>query len=141
MLLSPLIVAGCVTTSKSDFDAEVRRLCASDGGVTVYESSQLPPQYVGKHGNYDLPFERYAGRNDPYFLRHSTVPLKEGNPSLSRLVTAVVRRSDGKVLGRFVAYMRRGGDLPSPIHESSFMCPDHSELLVRVFGDVERSIK
>ena len=129
------IVAGCATASKSDLDAEVRRLCALDGGVTVYETAQLPPQYVSKYRRYDLPFEQYATARDPFFLRHYAVPIRGGNPSLTRLVTEVVRRSDEKILGRSIAYMRRGGDLPSPMHESSFMCPNHSDLLPRVFGD------
>ena len=43
LLLLP-VIAGCATPSQIMLDAEVKRLCAIDGGIKVYETVRLPAE-------------------------------------------------------------------------------------------------
>ncbi len=45
-----LLMASCATQTQMALDAEVRRLCAIDGGVKVYETVKLPPDKFDKWG-------------------------------------------------------------------------------------------
>ena len=48
LLLLPLATACASGPSKSELDAEVKRLCAIDGGIKVYERVALPEEkFVG----------------------------------------------------------------------------------------------
>jgi hypothetical protein len=126
-------VSGCARLDRANVDSELRRLCETDGGVTVYERATIPEAYIDRSGVLRVPFEHYAKPTDPFFLRTADTVLKSGDPSLERLVTEVVRRSDDKVLGRAVRYLRRGGDLPGPMHPSSLLCPRSLNLEGQVF--------
>jgi hypothetical protein len=98
---------------KAYYDAEIDRLCAIDGGINVYETVKLPP-------------ERFDQRwNEYLYVREPTTYIRteSENPSLLRDTSKIIRRSDGKVLGEYVSYVRRGGDLPGPGHPSSYRCP------------------
>jgi hypothetical protein len=109
---------------KDRLDAEVRRLCAIDGGVHVYETVALPPEQFDEHDNVHLPFCDSASSDTVYCIRSERHDFLSGNPSMWRSTHKVVRISDGKALGEQTRYIRRGGDLPGPWHESSFMCPE-----------------
>lgn len=127
---------GC---EKWQLDAQVRELCAKDGGMKIYETVALPPDQFDKWGMVKL--YRPTGGEDAlgpeYIYRQQDTYIRRGNPELWRSHTAVVRRSDGKVLGEIVRYTRRGGDMPGPWADSSLSCPpietDRPDLLQSVF--------
>jgi hypothetical protein len=129
-LLLPL--TGC---EKARLDDQVRELCAKDGGVKVFETVKVSAEMLDSHGNVRIPTKAESKSGDAYYSVLQTEHLKTGNPELWRSRRQVVRASDGKVLGEWVRYVRRGGDLPGPWHESSFGCPEIGSAL-----DLERSI-
>jgi hypothetical protein len=118
--LLSVVLTGC---EKARLDEEVRRLCAIDGGVKVYETVKLPPEKFDKFGAPMIPSKEQAKPEDSYFYEWNLEYLKKGNPSLVRSHTRVIRRKDSKVLGESVRYGRGGGDFPSPMQDSSLMCP------------------
>lgn len=123
LLLTPF-VAGCAAgPSKSDLDDEVRRLCAIDGGVKVYETAPLTPNLLDRAGRVRILSKQKAVPGDEYYYESGTTYLKHGNPEMWRDNFKIYRKADSKLLGESVRYVRRGGDLPSPMHESSFSCP------------------
>ena len=113
-----------VACEKARLDDEVRRLCAIDGGVKVYEAVKLPPEKFDKLGSVSIPSKDKAKPEDEYYYEWNVEYLKQGNPSLVRSHHRVIRRADAKVLGESIRYSRRGGDLPSPMHDSHFACPE-----------------
>lgn len=123
VLLLQFVTACASGPNKAELDAEVKRLCAIDGGVKVYETVTLPPDKFNQWGNIDLPNKRYAKPSDEYYFESEDYYYQKGNPRLLRSRTWIVRRSDGKVLGESIRYGRGGGDRPGPWHESSFDCP------------------
>jgi len=110
------------------YDAQVNRLCAIDGGVKVYETVKLPPERFDKFGKVKIPSKNDAKPSDDYYYESETKFFKTGNPDLRRVHDKIMRQGDGKVMGEFIYYARRGGDLPGPWHSSSFGCPDLSSL-------------
>lgn len=109
------------------YDAQVRQLCAKDGGVKVYEQVVLPTEWFDKWENLRIPEKTRMISNDEYYYESTTTYLRQGNPKVVRYYTKIVRKSDGKVLGESVYYGRGGGDLPGPWHPSSFTCPNPTE--------------
>lgn len=109
---------------KDRLDEEVRQLCASDGGIKVYEQITMPPEMFDKFGVIAFPD---ATDSKPlgsrFVLEEDTKYYKDGKPSLRREHAKIIRSSDGRVLGEFTSYHRVGGDLPGPWHDSSFVCP------------------
>lgn len=106
-------------------DAQVRELCAKDGGIKVYEAVKLPPEKFDKWGMVK-PYDPTQGENalgSEYFFGRDTHYFRRGNPEIWRTHIQIVRRVDNKMLGEATRYSRRGGDLPGPWHESSFACP------------------
>ncbi|WP_459950299.1 hypothetical protein [Denitratisoma sp. agr-D3] len=136
LLISILLLLGlaaCSTSpSKAELDAEVRRLCAMDGGVKVYEKVKLPPEkynkLLDKFGRLKIPRKNEAKASDEYYDECEVHYYMKGNPELSRDKCWIVRRSDGKILGELVIYGRGGGDFSGPWHGSSFMCPEPTQL-------------
>ena len=124
LLLLPLATACASGPSKSELDAEVKRLCAVDGGIKVYETVKLPAELVDKYGGIRLPSKTLAKQSDEYYYELDIYYYRKGNPEMSRSRYRVIRRSDGKVLGESIRYGRGGGDLPGPWHDSSFTCPE-----------------
>jgi hypothetical protein len=124
MLLILPFVASCATPNKAELDDEVRRLCAVDGGVKVYETVTLPAHRFDKAGNVKVPMRTDAKPSDEYYLDWQIYYYRRGNPELSRDHFKIVRRSDGKVMGEAIYYGRGGGDIPGPRHDTSFRCPD-----------------
>ena len=122
-----LSTSGC-EREKDRLDAEVRRLCAVDGGVRVHETVMLAgDEYqalLNRYGELQIPSKKFAKPSDAFYLESARKQLKSGNPEMWRSEFSIVRRSDGKILASSVYYTRRGGDMPGPWHESSFSCPD-----------------
>jgi hypothetical protein len=104
-------------------DAEVKRLCELDGGVRVYERAEPPAANVDSRGNVRIPTKANATAQDEHYRESETVYYGRGDPEMWRTEYRIVRALDKKVMGISVVYARRGGDLPSPMHESSFSCP------------------
>jgi len=122
-LLFPLVTACAIGPSKSELDAEVKRLCAVDGGIKVYETVKLPSTLRDKYGGVRIPSKALAKPTDEYYYELDIHYYVKGNPSMSRSQYKIIRRRDGKVLGESIRYGRGGGDLPGPWHDSSFTCP------------------
>lgn len=121
------VTAGCATPSQMVLDAEVKRLCAIDGGVKVYETVKLPADRFDQWGNVRIPFKQSAKPSDEYYVETKSIVLKDGNPKLIQMISKVIRQMDGKVLGKSIYYGRGGGDVPGPWHPSSFTCPNPTE--------------
>ncbi len=68
-----------------------------------------------KYGQIRVPYKEHIKSEEEYYYESSTHYCKEGNPSMWR--------SNYKLLGEAVSYLRRGGDIPGPWHDSSFGCP------------------
>jgi len=117
------------------YDAKVKRLCAKDGGVKVYETVTLPADRFDSYGNIGVRIKGNAKPTDEYYYDLKTEDIKTGNPSIRRFTSQLIRRSDGKVLGERIRYERGGGDLPLPGQPSSFVCPPimESRLGVSIF--------
>ena len=105
-------------------DKQVRELCAKVGGVKLYETVKLTPALLDKAGRIWIPDKAQAKPLDEYCYETDTRYYRTGNPEMSRVQHRIIRRSDGKVMGELIRYVRRGGELPGPWHGSSFMCPD-----------------
>lgn len=118
---------------KDRLDREVKRLCAIDGGVKVYETVKLPTERFEKDGSIYIPAKWLAKPEDQYYYEGTTNYLIKGNPELFQLRTQVYRKSDNQLLGESTLYVRRGGDLPGPWHPSSFNCPQSKDLSRHIF--------
>ena len=121
-------------------DREVDRLCAIDGGVKVFETVEVPPEYLPDQGEIFPQYARLRWEDTlgPDYVRRHSVTSIEGHPLLTRFEDRIVRRVDGKVLGRKVRYMRKGGDLVAPGligPDSTYVCP-----AVGKGGDLGRSV-
>lgn len=112
-------------------DAKVRRLCEIDGGIKVYETVKLPPEKFNKWGqvNFYNPTQGDNALGSTYLYSSKEEYLQRGNPRVIRYHIQVVRKSDEKLLGESISYVRGGGDLPNPGNGSSFHCP-------RAWGDI-----
>lgn len=127
IVMLTLALAACATPVQLEFDAEVRRLCAIDGGFRVYERVPLSEDQFDYAGRPRIPPQSKATSNDPYYYELEFLELaRRGNARLNKTIHRVVRREDGKVLGIGIRYGRRGGDPPGPWHPSSFLCPEVS---------------
>lgn len=124
VLLIVATLGGCATPKQIAIDSEIRHLCEIDGGVKVYETVTLSPEYFDSWGNLPIPSMADAKPSDNYYYIRETTILRSSDPVIWRSRHAVIRRSDNKVLGESIRYARRGGDVPGPWHESSFGCPD-----------------
>jgi len=120
-----LATAGC-ERAKTKLDREVDRLCAIDGGVHIYETAKLPKENFGPDGEVfpqyrGLPLDN--GRYGPeYYLRSEEKVLRRDSPSMYRFSVGIIRRSDGRVMGEQISYVRRGGDFPGPWADSAHSC-------------------
>lgn len=121
-------------------DAQVRNLCAKDGGINIHESVTLPAERFDRWGmvSFYRPTQGSNALGPEYLFKEERIYYARGNPTVSRLHYEVMRRSDNKVLGETTSYVRGGGDLPGPWQPSSFRCPPIQDagvnaLLMRVF--------
>jgi hypothetical protein len=129
LLLLPLATACASGPSKAELDAEVKRLCAIDGGVKVYETVKLPADKFNQWGqiNFYRPTQGENALGPEYIYTSEDDYYIKGNPAMIRYRHQVIRRSDDKVLGEAISYGRGGGDLPGPWEPSNFHCPPTSE--------------
>jgi hypothetical protein len=126
---------GYVPGRQTYWDARVQEMCAKDGGVTIYERVRISKGDldrrilpITKDGKIGVAPEQLAHPSAPVYARNKTAVLREGNPGVWRSEWEIVRRSDGKVVARWVAYSRSGGDIPSPAHDSRVTCPELSRI-------------
>ena len=120
-------LAGC---EKARLDQQVKELCAKDGGVKVYETVKLSPEKFGQGGRLTF-YKPTLGENTlgpEYVFKEEDHYYRRGNPEMWRIHTQVIRRSDMKLLAESVIYIRRGGDMPGPWHDSSFSCPEPKDI-------------
>ena len=128
-----LAVLGGCSDSYADWDAKVKELCQKDGGVVVYERVQLSAdearRLTGPAGGLLIPRKESADPGVPYVSETKRTTLNEGNPTVLKWETVIVRTSDGKVLSRLTGYgrVRRGGI------DSGYSCRD-----LGIAFDVER---
>lgn len=149
LMLLPLATACASGPGKSELDAEVKRLCAIDGGVKVYETVALPAEKFNQRReiNFYRPAQGENALGPEYLYKREIRYLLEGEyekPAMWKTHEQVFRKADGRLLGESVSYARRGGDLPGPWHPSSYICPELKDLnlLEQVFviqkkGDVK----
>jgi hypothetical protein len=126
--LASLIVYAAFFTEKDRLDREVKRLCAIDGGIRVYETVKLPVERFTQYDFISLPYKEIANSEDKYFYESSTTSLIRGNPELVKYHYAVYRQFDGKLLGEIINYSRRGGGIPGPWHMPAFRCPKETDV-------------
>jgi len=136
--LAALGLAGCAAPLQVQLDEEVRRLCAIDGGIRVYETVKLPAERFDQWGqvNFYRPTQKENALGPEYVFQWDLQYIRTGEPSLHRSHRLVLRRSDGKLLGESIGYSRGGGDLPGPWQPSSFSCPEEYgdiPLLMKIF--------
>lgn len=131
MLLFLPLMASCATPGKTELDAEVRHLCAIDGGIKIYETVKLPKEKFDQWGqvNFYRPTQGENALGPDYLFKQDMHWYRKGDPYTSELTMlrasyTIVRRLNGKVLAETVIYGRGGGDLPGPWHPSSFSCPE-----------------
>ena len=132
--------------NKRYWDFRVTHMCKKDGGLHLFESIAISHEeflaWGGKDGvrGVPIPSEENMRFDIPIFERSETKTISPRRPYVWRSVSTYVRRSDGKVLAQHILYARRGGDFPSPAHESYFFCPSDgliSERLISVYGDIK----
>jgi hypothetical protein len=129
------LLSGC---QKWQLDEEARRLCAKDGGISVYETVKRSTSNIDLKAGFALPPLGKQAASDQYAHEWTSQNVTSGNPSLRRDEFRIIRLSDGKELARLVSYSRVGGDMPGPWHESHFRCPvglDENALMRSVFVD------
>lgn len=135
LLLLPFFSACASGPSKAELDAEVRRLCAIDGGVRVYETVKLPAARFNKLDQVNLPSIEYAEANTDYYYILTTTNIRGNSnsdritdPAIWRSHYRIVRAADKRVMAELISYTRRGGDLPGPWHPTHYTCPEGDPL-------------
>jgi hypothetical protein len=126
-VLVPLVlVAACTTPIQRELDAQVNQLCAQDGGIKVYETVALPATRFNQYGqvNFFRPTQGENSLGPEYLFKRKQTYYRQGNPEMSRVHIQIMRRTDDKLLGELVRYGRGGGDFPSPMHGTSYSCPN-----------------
>jgi hypothetical protein len=131
-VLTAVFVIGC-TREKDRLDAEVKRLCAIDGGVKIYEVVTLPPERFRPDSGISIPNKTEMKEEDEFFYLREEKYLKQGSPEFRRNKTQIWRKADNKLLGEVVSYHRRGGDMYGPWHDSFFSCPERYEFESKIF--------
>ena len=121
-------------------DHQVRRMCAQDGGVKVYETVELSPEKFDKYGNVHIPFKKYLKPEDEYYYESNDYYYQKGNPDIFKSNYRIIRRNDRKIIGESIVYIRRGGGLPGPWHQTSFSCPEKINLGSSIFKNKEKQL-
>lgn len=135
-----------VTAGKKEYyDAQVREMCAKDGGIRVYETVSLPLEKFNEWGqiNFFKPTKDKDALGREYIYESDTDYIKRGKNfeiSIMRHHAMVYRRADKKLLGEQISYGRRGGDLPGFWHPSSYSCPEFNgdSVLKKIFVKMEQ---
>ena len=108
MLCALPFVAACASgPSKADLDDEVRRLCAIDGGIKVYETVRLPAEKFDPYGNVRVPSKARAKPKDEYFFeREQTNDHLHRAASRSAIAEIAFRSGDRHVAQYFADGLR-----------------------------------
>ena len=132
LILVPLLAVGFYESRKAYWDAQVREMCAKDGGVTVLEQisiSKEQEEYLPHvDGVVAVTRESLSDPRAPAFSKIVETIVESGNPSVLRYEQVIVRRADKTATARVVIYVRTGGDLPSPAFPSNYYCPPLSKI-------------
>ncbi|MBS0423623.1 MAG: hypothetical protein JSR71_04155 [Proteobacteria bacterium] len=123
LVFASALIYASFFTEKDRLDREVKRLCAIDGGIKVYETVRLPAERFDRYGKIKIQTKEHMKSIDEYYIDYKSNYLVIGNPRLMQINVKIVRAKDGKVMGEFTQYTRGGGDMPGPWHGSSFSCP------------------
>jgi len=121
------------------YDAWVKRMCARDGGIKVYETVTLPADRFNKWGqvNFFKPTQHENALGPEYIYKHETIYLRKGNPTIRKCYSQIFRKSDMKLLGEETSYDRGGGDFIIEVLPGSvFRCPTavgSIELMTKIF--------
>jgi hypothetical protein len=130
-------LAGCmgyVPGQQSYWDAQVREMCAKDGGVHIIERVRITENEMGflskDAGKLIILAKELAHPKSPvYAVREKgKIFASEGNSSIGRTEWSVIRRSDQKVVANLIRYSRTGGDFPEFVHQSTFFCPSAEKI-------------
>jgi hypothetical protein len=152
VVLAPIVIlvvgiGGC-EARKAYYDWQVRQMCETDGGVTVYERVTLTRDEYrrlgGLNGTIPVPEERSAEPNYPYVAQTRRTNIRDSDPWIWRSESVYRRRPDGRELARIVSYSRVGGDFPfTASHPSAFSCPEQAKLVTEERGvfSVEGELK
>lgn len=129
-------LAGCmgyVPGRQPYWDAQVREMCAKDGGVEIFERVRVSKSDIDRRvlpmtidGRLSVAIRELAHPDSPvYGVERITLLHQEGNLSVSRRELSVIRRIDQVMIAKQVSYGRFGGDLPTGlVHDTSYGCPD-----------------
>lgn len=124
LIFTSALIYASFFTEKDRLDREVKRLCAIDGGIKVYETVKLPAEKFNRYGQVRVPAKWLAKPEDEYYYEITELNYVTGNPQMYQLNLRLYRAIDNKLLGASISYSRHGGDLPGPWHSSSFSCPE-----------------
>jgi len=109
-------------------DAQVKELCAKDGGVKVYETVEITDEqfvWLSDSNNKNrITFKDYAAPEALYYYESETKNFNKLYLDVVRTEYRFIQKEPYKVLAINVFYSRRGGDPIGPWHHSSFSCPD-----------------
>jgi len=125
-----LMLAGC---EQMNVDEQMEALCRQDGGIKVQEKVPLPRGLLTPHGDPTF-FKSWNQDGGDYLFIGKNEKIKTSSPTIDKTTYTIVRESDGKTLGTYVSYLRRGGDiLPRLGPESARACPQftNDRLFVR----------
>lgn len=125
-----IIMIGLAGTgvNKAYWDYQVKGMCERDGGVEVFEVVSLTKdQYLknaGNSGNIQILSKRISKARHDFYRQIEDTVINGSNPRVVKSEYITYRKSDEKILGKFVTYSRVGGDFPTGFHRSSFSCAD-----------------
>lgn len=135
--LLALLFALC-ELNKAYWDYRIAEMCKKDGGLHIFESITISHDEFLAWGGQDgvpgvpIPLEDKKRIDIPIFERSELTTIHQNQPHAWRSVSEYIHINDGKVLARNIFYSRRGGDFPSPMHESHFSCPNEGLVSERV---------
>lgn len=121
-VLMAVLVFAFYEGRKAYWDYRVREMCEKDGGIKVYENAELPEMYMKNNDVIRIPFEANATEIDEYFIRTTREPIVEGNLSVGKHLTQIIRARDRKIMAESITYGRGGGDFPTFAHPSYMSC-------------------
>lgn len=116
------------------WDRRIEQLCANEGGrnvgIRIYERVTAPDSIIegpslGLPGQVRVPFEsKHLNADAPFVQRYADLEiLNQSVPKVAKFSVQIVRRSDQKILGEEIRYLRSGGGMPMPDPSDSYTCP------------------
>ncbi|MFA0810165.1 hypothetical protein [Microbulbifer epialgicus] len=102
-------------------------MCRDNGGGIIYEVGKVsekdfPSSRLRSNGSVKIPFKKYAGKDDLFYLDAIYSELKSGNPSVAQYTVKIIRAADNKVMGEFISFSRVGQTFPVPFPVPSTSC-------------------